>query len=73
MRYYSRSGPMGPLWHEDVTGVIRVYEVPDDDPVGVAHRIGPDRNGLARFRLVIGGESIDGEWRLISREFTQAR
>jgi len=73
MRYYSLFGPNGPLWHEDVTEAIRVYEVPDDDPVGVALIVGIDRNGLALFRLVIGGEAMPGEWHLISREFTRAR
>jgi len=56
--------------YEDAPTAVRVYEATDDAPVGVATSVGPDRNGLALFRLAIRGETIRGEWRLIGREFT---
>jgi hypothetical protein len=75
MKYYSNAGPKGPLWHCDAPDATGVHESPDGDtmPIGTGYRIEPDRNGLALFRLAIGGRDIGGRWRLIGREFTPAK
>ena len=70
MRYYSNAGPQGGLKYSDGWYAVGVHESPTSTmPIGMALGIGPDDNGYARFRLVIGGQGIAGEWYLVDRVF----
>jgi hypothetical protein len=43
-----------------------------DSPIGLADPLGPDRDGNAEFRLMVGGKFLEGRWLLISRVFVRA-
>jgi hypothetical protein len=75
MTYYSDFGPAkGTAKPCDISFAIGVYDSPAGGmPIGAALGLGPDDDGLARFRLVIGGHRLDGEWHLVDREFVRVK
>jgi hypothetical protein len=55
-------------------GSIGVLEAPDNAmPIGMASCIGWDLDGLAVWRLTIGGQEIEGRFVIIDREFRPAQ
>ena len=60
----------GPIRYGDVPGSIGVLEALDKFmPIGEAHCVTWDENGLAVWTLRIGKEEIPGRWVIIDRRF----
>ena len=54
-------------------GSIGILESPDKPmPIGEAHCVTWDQNGLAVWTLRIGKEEIPGRWVIVDREFRPA-
>ena len=73
MRYYAHISQRGPVKRGMVPGSIGVLEAPDKFmPIGQAHCFRWSDDGLAVWRLTIGGHDLAGEWIIIDREFRPA-
>src|SRR3954463_6005109 len=74
MRYFTDAGPTkGPLRRCYVDGSIAVFESPGNHrPIGAAHPVAWTEDGVAIWRLEIGGHEHPGRWMSIDREFTPA-
>jgi len=60
----------GPIRYGDVPGSICVLESLDKFmPIGEAHCLTWDENGLTVWTLRIGKEEISGRWVIVDREF----
>jgi hypothetical protein len=60
----------GPIRYDVVPGSIGILEAPDKPmPIGEAHHLTWDRNGLAVWTLRIGKQEIAGRWVIVDREF----
>ena len=51
----------------DSIGVIRALDEPI--PIGMASRIGHTENGLALWRLQVGGAAVPGRWVILGKWF----
>jgi hypothetical protein len=69
-RYYAHISQHGAVKYGQVPGSIGVLEALDQPmPIGEATCLMWDQNGLAVWKLQIGGEQIPGRWVIIGREF----
>jgi hypothetical protein len=67
---YSTNFGGAAIRYGEVPGAIGVLESPDNHmPIGMAFPLGWTAEGLALFRLVIGGEEIPGRWVCRARRF----
>ena len=72
-RYFAHLSQKGPVRYDAVPGAIGVLEALDKSmPIGEAHCLTWDENGLAVWTLRIGKEEISGRWVIIDREFKPA-
>lgn len=63
----------GKIRYGDAPGSISVLEAFDNlMPIGEAHCVTWDENGLAVWTLRIGKQEIPGQWVIIDREFRLA-
>jgi hypothetical protein len=69
-RYFAHVSQRGPVKHDQVPGSIGVLETLDRCmPIGEAHCVSWDENGLASWTIRIGNQEIPGRWVIIDREF----
>jgi len=69
-RYFAHISHQGKIRYGDVPGSIGVLEALDKFmPIGEAHCVTWDENGLAEWTLRIGKEEIPGRWIIVDREF----
>jgi len=68
--FFAHISHQGKIRYGDVPGSIGVLESPDKFmPIGEAHCLTWDQNGLAVWTLRIGKQEIPGRWVIIDREF----
>ena len=73
-RYFAHISQKGPIRYGDVPGSIGVLEAADKPmPIGEAHCLTCDENGLAVWTLRIGKQEIPGRWIIVDREFRPAQ
>ena len=71
-RYFAHISHQGKIRYGDVPGSIGVLESLDKFmPIGEAHCLTWDRNGLAVWTLRIGKQEIPGRWVIIERRFME--
>ncbi len=69
-RYFAHISQKGKVRYGDVPGSIGVLEATDKPmPIGEAHCVTWDENGLVVWTLRIGKEEIPGRWVILNREF----
>jgi len=72
-RYFAHISQKGPVRYGEVPGSIGVLEAFDNFmPIGEAHCVTWDENGLAVWTLRIGKQEIPGRWIIVDREFKPA-
>jgi hypothetical protein len=77
--FYANAGPInGAMSYREATRPgarpIGVFAGPGDvRPIGSAICIGSNGLGMARWRLVVDGAAMAGEWWLIDRQFRPAQ
>jgi hypothetical protein len=70
IRLFAHVTQTGPIRYGDVPGSIGVLEASDQFmPVGVAHCVTWNQEGLAVWKLSIGKQEVAGRWVIIDREF----
>ena len=68
--YFAHISAAGPIRYGQVPGSIGVLEALDKFmPIGEAHCVTWDENGLAVWTLRIGKQEIAGRWVIIDRRF----
>ncbi len=71
-RYFAHISQDGPIRYDVPPGSIGVLESPDNPmPIGEAHCVTWNENGLAVWTLRIGKEHLAGRWIIVDREFRQ--
>ena len=69
-KYFAHISQNGPIRYGDAPGSIGVLEALDKFmPIGEAHCLTWDQNGLAVWTLRIGKKEISGRWVVIDRRF----
>ena len=69
-QYFAHISHKGKIRYGDVPGSIGVLEATDKFmPIGEAHCLTWDENGLAVWTLRIGNQEIPGRWVIIDRSF----
>ncbi len=69
-RCFAHISQKGAVRYDAVPGSIGILESPDKPmPIGEAHCVTWDQNGLAVWTLRIGKEEIPGRWVIVDREF----
>ena len=72
-RYFAHISHKGKIRYGDVPGSIGVLEALDKFmPIGEAHCLTWDQNGLAVWTLRIGKQEIVGRWIIVDQEFRPA-
>ena len=70
--YFAHISHKGKIRYGDVPGSIGVLETPDKFmPIGKAHCLTWDQNGLAVWTLRIGKQEMPGRWVIIDRRFLE--
>ncbi len=71
--YFTNASGPGPVRYGQLPSSIGVLEALDKFmPIGEAHCLTWDQNGLAVWTLRIGKEEMPGRWVIIDREFRPA-
>ena len=71
--YFAHISAAGPIRYGQVPGSIGVLEALDRlMPIGEAHCLTWDQNGLAVWTLRIGKEEIPDRWVIVDRQFKPA-
>jgi hypothetical protein len=72
--YFAHISLNGPVKYGQVPSTIDVLEALDNPmPIGMAMCHGWGMDGLALWRLRIGGQEIPGLWIIVDREFRRAQ
>jgi hypothetical protein len=69
--YFANVGPArGPALCRDTPPAVDVLEAPDSPKlIGLASDAGWTENGIALWRLTVGGVVVPGRWAIIDRRF----
>jgi hypothetical protein len=74
MPYFAHISQLGPVKHDTVPVSIGMLEaIHEPMPIGQAHCISRNAQGLGVWKLQVGKQQLPGRWIILDREFRPAQ